>query len=124
MIDPERRPGTPGDPASGGPRVAADTTDTDLPTKHTQGGLAMKDKTRRRIRPQRRRARTTALALQTGLIAMLLPLAAGLSAQNTLRWDAAGTEGRIVSFVHNELSGGLSELEVNLPLSKSLREVT
>lgn len=85
MIDPERREIRP----AATPRVAADTTDTDLHPKHTQGGLAMKDKTRRRRTPHPRIG-ARALALQTGLVAMLLPLAAGLSAQNTLRWDAAG----------------------------------
>ncbi len=97
MIDPERR----SIPDGGGPRAATDTTDTGLQTKHTQGGLAMKDKTRRHRTPQRARARTstraTALAWQTGLVALLLPLAAGLSAQTTLRWNGGSDTAGIVN---------------------------
>lgn len=50
----------------------------------------MKDKTR--YGGLRRSARTRALTLacQTGLVTMLLPLAAGLSAQTPLSWDSAG----------------------------------
>jgi len=49
----------------------------------------MKDKTRRRGVAQRSHApsRSRMSAALGGVFAMLLPLAAGLSAQNTLRWD-------------------------------------
>lgn len=68
--------------------------DTDLLTKHTQGELAMKDKTRRHRSSKSAHAQArsaAALARRTGLVAMLLPLAAGLSAQTPLRWDNAGS---------------------------------
>ncbi len=57
----------------------------------------MKDKTRHSGRHSglRRSVRTRAilLACQTGLVTLLLPLAAGLSAQTPLRWNSAGANG-------------------------------
>jgi beta-lactamase class C len=50
----------------------------------------MKDKTRRHRTPRRTRRFPTAFALPIGMFAMLLPMAAGLSAQSSLRWDSAG----------------------------------
>jgi beta-lactamase class C len=51
----------------------------------------MKDKTRHRGLRRSARTRAITLACQTGLVAMLMPLAAGLSAQTSLplRWDSA-----------------------------------
>jgi beta-lactamase class C len=67
------------------------------PVKHTQGCPPMKDKAgtsapahaRIMRNAALRRAPARFLALQTGLIALLLPMAAGLSAQTPLRWDSA-----------------------------------
>lgn len=50
----------------------------------------MKDNTRNRGLRRTARTRAITLACQTGMVALLLPLAAGLSAQTTLRWDTAG----------------------------------
>jgi beta-lactamase class C len=53
----------------------------------------MKDKTRHHRTPEIACDRTrvaASLARRTGVIAMLLPMAAGLSAQTPLRWDNAG----------------------------------
>ncbi len=48
-----------------------------------------------------RRTRAAAVALQTGLIALLLPCAAGLSAQNSLRWDSASADASGLASVYS-----------------------
>ena len=48
----------------------------------------MKDNTRYRDFRRTSRTRAMTLACQTGLVTLLLPLAAGLSAQTPLRWDS------------------------------------
>ena len=53
----------------------------------------MKDKTRHSGLRRSARTRAITLACQTGLVTMLLPLAAGLSAQTPLRWNSAGLSG-------------------------------
>ena len=70
-------------------RINTLPTETDPQAKHTQGWLAMKDKTRHNGLRRSARTRAITLACQTGLVTMLLPLAAGLSAQTPLRWDSA-----------------------------------
>lgn len=82
------------------PDVKFHTSDTDLHAKHTQGGLAMKAKNKntRRTQSHQGRARPVALAWRTGVVAMLLPLATGLSAQSTPRWDSSSPEARASAF--------------------------
>lgn len=79
---------------------------TDPQAKHTQGADAMKDEYRHRntarpasgpsgrMRPARRRFGLMPLA--AGLAAMLLPLAAGVSAQTPLRWDSSLADGAVL----------------------------
>lgn len=58
----------------------------------------MKDKNKRLRQSHHRRSRPVVMAWRTGAVAMLLPLAAGLSAQNTLRWDSGTPEARAAAF--------------------------
>ncbi len=58
----------------------------------------MKDKTMHRRQSHHTRTRSVALACRTGMVAMLLPLATGLSAQSTPRWDNISPEARAAAF--------------------------
>ena len=79
---------------------------TDPQAQHTQGADAMKDEYRHRntARPASRpsgrmhpaRRRFGLMPLAAGLAALLLPLAAGVSAQTPLRWDSSLADGAVL----------------------------
>ncbi len=60
--------------------------------------MKAKNKNTRRTQSHQGRARPVALAWRTGVVAMLLPLATGLSAQSTPRWDSSSPEARASAF--------------------------